>query len=230
MNRKKNTGAVVVIVAALAGLWWFTQPTFSPVKIASAPLTAKPDVVTEFQYSVDPKSPALHPPASAPMAPPPPRSPQTPSAAIPQPADPQADLKTVFPDIARLWRNGDIMKLMQTYMPDEWARMTPEWMQQAQDLEAWDKARAAINPNDRDPKEEPMAQMYEALKDQTPTFNATGDEATYFVVRHALALPAIALPPGMPPIPGLGEDPPPMTLVMVKINGKWYIKEESIQN
>jgi len=59
--------------------------------------------------------------------------------------------------------------------------------------------------------DEMSAKVYEAVVDQTPTFNAVGDVATFTV----------------PPLTDLSPDVPPelipTTVMMVKINGRWYM-------
>jgi len=60
-----------------------------------------------------------------------------------------------------------------------------------------------------------MAQAFEALENQTPTLNATGDEATY-----TYTVPTISdMDNGV--FTGTGNQ---ISWVFVKINGKWYIK------
>jgi len=120
--KSKNFILAVFIVAIMGiGLWWFIRSVIAPEKTAAAPMSA----------NVSASKPAVPPPQIAKSLVPPV---QTKSAAAKatdaatEPPDPQADLKTALPDIARLLRNGDWLIWAQTYMrPD---KLTPEVMQQ----------------------------------------------------------------------------------------------------
>ena len=51
---------------------------------------------------------------------------------------------------------------------------------------------------------------FESIKGQTPQMNAAGDEATFEFT--------------MIPPPGINAPPKVDPMVMVKVNGKWYLK------
>jgi hypothetical protein len=140
-------------------------------------------------------------PDSAPAAVPPPvaESPPNPNA------DPQADLKTALPDIVRLLREGDRVGAYKTYCPPD--ELNPRDIQQMQELLMQSLAAAAQDPGLQQlmqKNQDEFSLAFEALEDQTPTYNDAGDEATYKFAN-----------------PSEGEEP----LTFVKIDGKWYIKQ-----
>jgi hypothetical protein len=115
-------------------------------------------------------------------------------------------LSTALPDIARLLRDGDFDTLMKTYMtPDKLASMSPQDQQRMTMM-----SQMAQNPQVK-PMFDAMADAIEGLKDQTPTMNDAGDEATY----------QLSPPEGMAP-----PNTPPQPVTFVKINGQWYIKND----
>jgi hypothetical protein len=54
---------------------------------------------------------------------------------------------------------------------------------------------------------EMYAKSFDDLRNQTPTFNAAGNEATYMITRH------------------LGDVEFRSELIMIRIDGLWYMKE-----
>ncbi len=214
--KSKNLILVVLAIAVIcAGLWWLMQPsTAMPEKMAEALRPVK----VEAAKPVAP--PTIIPPVAPPIAPPTPQLDDAPVAATapsatlsPDPnvvPDPQADLKTAIADIARLIRAGDGVALYQTYTPPD--KIDSQGLQGA---EAEQVYRASRPISELQQIDEPVAEAFDALEDQTPTFNAAGDEATYvmtwpveqFSDGHVVLYPATAAP-----------------LIMVKINGKWYFE------
>jgi hypothetical protein len=69
------------------------------------------------------------------------------------------------------------------------------------------------------PMREQYAAAYEAAENQTPVFNATGDEATYI-----LDLQPYQGPRGRKGPDSMSLDERQVTLTFIKINGKWYKK------
>ncbi len=169
--------------------------------------------------TVNPATPLL----AANQVEPPKVPPATPVATLPDvtpspaaAADPQADLKTVIPYIVRLYRDNDLVTFWQTFTPpDEWAKIGPQTIQGIQEADQ-QMAALGINPEFiSNPTAQDAAQAWEALEDQTPTYNAAGDEATYlftYPTAHG---------------GGLGIQ---ATQTLIKINGRWYIKSVDAGN
>ena len=203
--RRKNFMVIVLVVAMVGlGLWWFTWPTAAvPEKMATTPMPAKAAAPAlskvEAPKSVAP--PTIAPPASNPIA-----SQRLPVSVPDTSADPQANLKTAFADIARLIRAGDTATFRETYDPP--GKLDPQQIQQMRVKQQQTAALAAQNPQLQQilqKMNEAIAQSFEAHEYQTPTYNDAGDEATYMYT-----------------VPGYQEQPTPR--VFVKINGKWYLK------
>jgi len=116
-------------------------------------------------------------------------------------------LKTAIPDIARLLRAADSVGFMKTYLPpDDLAKIDDQRLQATQ--EAGDRAGFSINPSLLKAKES-LALAVEDLESQRPTYNDAGDEASYEIL-----------------MPGFeGQEPYYLSMVFVKINGKWYSKQ-----
>jgi len=204
--KPKNFILIALLFAIIgAGLWWFMRPTEAPsVKTALVSTPAKndlPKTVTLPTQVELPKTPAV--PAKTGTA-----------AASAEPADPnddpQADLKTAIPDIARLERTGDLLGLYEIYtLPDKLYPMIIQRIRAVQQQTAIDAAGDPRLQQQLEQIREGAARTYEALETQTPTYNETGDEATYMYSAYELTHSA-----------GYG----PKTFI--KINGKWYIKPD----
>jgi hypothetical protein len=123
-------------------------------------------------------------------------------------------LKTAIPDIARLLRSGEQVAFLQTYFsPEQLNQLDPQFIERLQKKQQQEQADFAQHPEDRRVQEdhqilqqecEGAAEIYEAIEDQTPALNDTGDEATYNT--------------------SMGGTMALTTIVFVKINGKWYVK------
>jgi hypothetical protein len=123
--------------------------------------------------------------------------------------------------MARLQQAGDFMEFAQTYdTPDEWAKDEPRLIQANQNVQAGLAQHPELSTF-LQKEGEAYAQSYEALEKQTPTFNASGDEATYTYISPS----ATDLMNGV--ATGNGT---PTPLVFVKINGKWCIKRDDAGN
>ena len=123
-------------------------------------------------------------------------------------ADPQAELKTLIPEISRLFLAGNSLEIYQNYVaPSEF---DPKVVQQIHDEQSKVEAFSAQDPGLREQirvLRESMARDWEALGTQTPVMNDAGDQATYQLVMNG----------------GNGQT---LTnaVVFIKINGKWYMK------
>jgi len=211
--RPKSFALVVIILVVLAGIgiWLGLRMTeISPEKTLAVPISVKSDAPMPGNVGVGKNiaSPAM----AAPIAPPVPN----PVAALPvvapssdANADSRIELTAAFADIARLYRAGNLVGEYQTHtQPD---KVDPKQIQNWQEMQQVNEDDAARSPDfkqfiqqmfDRD------AEAYEALENETPTFNAAGDEATYDVPASTTVFA------------------PDNPIVFVKINGKWYRKQE----
>jgi len=218
MIRKKIP--LTIVFTALGGviIWWFIWQTApGPKKIAELTTPTKTAAAKQVESSII--APPIVSSSPQPIAAPAASSHSVATSPTEIGADSQTDLKTAFADMARLVRAGDMMTLVQTYTPPD--KLTPLLIQQAQTIEGMAQAQMAALPPDLPPEVqekiahpfERLARIFDSLNDQTPTFNASGDEATYLIARSA------------PPNSSSGASPAPKPLVMVKINGRWYMKD-----
>jgi hypothetical protein len=206
--KPQNIVIAVILIAAIAA------GACAPAeKVADAPKadTPAPAATTPPAPAVKPTpptptpAPAVAKPAMAPVSAPAPAPAPAADTGTASTGNPQADLSTAIPDVARLMRAGDFAMLTKTYMPpDKYASMTPQQQQQMAMM-----AAMAQSPEAK-PMFDALADSFASLKDQTPTYNDAKDEATYM-----LAPPAGMAPPNTPPQP----------VTFVKINGQWYMKD-----
>jgi len=199
---------LIVLVIALVGegLWWFMRPkAAAPEKTAEATVPAKVEA---------PKP--LAPPVIAPaVATPATKAEATPvvEAPPPNPNDPQADLKTAIPDIARLEATGDTEGVYEKYTPPD--ELDPKIIQRLRMVQQQTANVAAGNPQLQLQLQQiwnKAARAYEALENQTPTYNEAGDEATYMYSASELTGTTGSRP-----------------VTFVKINGKWYEKPPDVK-
>ena len=201
-NKILVAGAILLMVAA----WWILHLNSPPETVAAA--TTKGAVVAPAMVV------AAAPVVAAPIAPPAPKlgvasdAGTQPLAALPLDpnAESKAELNAALAKIAHLFRTGDVVGAYLALCPP--ADVDPDWIQQLQKQDREDAALVAQDPGfERDVLQStaPSAQLFESLEDQTPTFNAAGDEATY-TYRDEIS----------------NYNPQPMTFV--KINGEWYRK------
>jgi cytoskeletal protein RodZ len=204
MKAKKLALVVLVIAIVGVGIWWFIRPTTANLeKTVQALMPAKantpPAAVVEM-----PKLPPVSLNAGE-------NNPPTSSANLsPDPNDPQADLKTAIPDIVKSLRLGDILTLKKTYTPPN--KLDPQQFQQMLDNVVQAMGRMAENPDFREKMQisyDEEAKHFESFETQTPTYNATGDEASYTYTRQPL----------------FDGDETQVTQTFVKIHGKWYMKQ-----
>jgi len=213
MSTKIKTFVAVVIIAVImgGGFWWINRTTATaPANIVQAtetqtPTSAKADVLKLTTPVVQVEPPKL--PAA------------TPSSETTPPSGPDAkstaELNSAFADMARLYRDGDIAGFVQTYTEPD--KLDPAYLKRVKDnQEALRKVPAGkIPPNTQQQLQdiyEAQAKSYEELINQTPIFNAAGDEATYMITKYGA---------------GINFDRQ-TTVTFVKISGKWYIKPDPI--
>ncbi len=207
--KPKNFIWVALAVAIVGlGLWWFMRPTTAmSEKTSEAPMPAKANAPALSKVEA-PKP--IAPPSVAPLGQKPDTTPVA-ATQTPDPnADPQADLKTAISDIVRLYRTGDPVEVYKIYVqPDEFV---PDLYQEMEEHEQ----QGDQIPELQQPTQElhdTIARSWEALEDQTPTFNATGDEAIYW--KQGI----IPSPDGGYAVGGNAD-----SVTFIKINGKWYLK------
>ncbi len=194
-------GAIVLLAAAGGAFWLLHAPAPVPAQAsAPAPATVAPTPPAEV------KAPRVAMPTAAP-APVEAAAPVAAAEPATQPAptngDPQAELSTAIPDIIGLLQAGDMVGLMERYgPPDEIAKMPPEQLAQMKQ-----QMQTEMQNPQMQQMMQSMVQVFTAMKDQTPTYNAAGDRATYQVTPPAGA----SAPQGMP-----------NKISFKKIDGKWY--------
>ncbi len=188
---KPKNFILITILGAIGclGIWWFArQKEDARGESTEVPMASMPKAPNQLA----PTSPQPSPTPSVAGKP----------IATPTPdtkADPQVDLKTAIPDIARLLRAGDKAGILQTYT--EPGRVNSAQMQRLQALQQQAQGDPTLQRLN-----EAAAESYEALEALTPTYNDAGDEATYAFVMF-----------------GGGINPDTNAEVtFVKINGKWY--------
>ncbi len=198
---------ILIALAAVivgASLWWFTRPAETPEKTADVPALAKANT---------PKTAGPTTQIAQPLAPPVKIKSQTAKSADapPNSSDPQADLKTAIPEIARLVRAGDWATFRETYTSPD--KADPRDIQKMRDVQQQTEIDVSKDPKYgqfMQQQYEAMAESFEALENQTPIFSAAGNEATYQYATPAFSNGKMVQ----------GVIPEAMTFV--KINGKWY--------
>jgi len=214
---KPKNFALVILVIAIIGLviWWFMRPTIaSSGKTAEAPSLAKTDppmIATHIAQVEPPKLPPAIPNSTD---------------VVSTSADPQTDLKTAISDIARLFRDNDLTTFEKTYSPPgtfdpvKWQEQQKRAADSLQNLAAMATQHPEMQQQIQHMQQQ-MQQMqddrnqsWEVLVNETPTYNATGDEATYVFTQQAT-------PGNGPPVQAAFHK------VFIKINGKWYFKGDA---
>ncbi len=203
MKRRRLFSIGLVFLLALIGLdlWWFLRPTATaPEKTAAAastpPKIDSVKIAAPVAQVEQPKLPAVTPKPEAETI-----------ADAPSNTDPQADLETAIPDIARLLEAGDMLGLYKTYTPPD--MIDPNKIKTQLALS---QRYAGVN---RDPQQQQIlkkifdaaARSIQDLETQTPTYNATGTEATYLYTTPA----------------DIGAPIKTISKTFIKINGKWYM-------
>jgi len=208
MRPRKFSPALLVFILVLIGfgLWLFLQPTTTaPAKTAA---TATPTKIDSVRLVAAPTQ--VEPPKLSAVTP----KPETAPMATSTYADPQTDLKTAIPDLARLAEAGDWAVIDENYYPPGSIDSSIIQRTRAQQQQA--AMVAAQNPKLQQQMQQThqaAARSWAALEAQTPTYNATGDEATYM---YSVEL-------------GGGQILPPRPQTFVKINGKWYVKPPEVK-
>lgn len=146
-----------------------------------------------------------------------------PAATKPVAADnPQKDLKTAIPDIARLIKRGDFPNYTRTYLaPDKLKQMPASSIGHSLEQMVQDPALAKTSQFSDFLQQmhqilDGEAKAWEALESQTPAYNQAGDEATFTKAKLSAS----------PPYAWSEKE----TVVFVKINGLWYLKDLPMPN
>jgi hypothetical protein len=128
----------------------------------------------------------------------------TPAADQPEAPSPRAELATAIPELARLMGTQDYETLMQDFMPpEELDAMLADLGQPGQPMTLTDLAdRMRQNPT-MTQKMASASQFMVYLQTQTPTFDETGENASYKM-----------------PVVINGMD----SINFVKVDGNWYVK------
>jgi hypothetical protein len=207
MKPKNIVLAALFLIVAGLGVWYFTKLA-PPLAKAPAP-GLNPGAPKNVIPGVAPSSlsaPSGLRPGPASLA-------ATLPIAVPLTnidADPQADLKTAIPDIARLIRAGDLIAFYEKYTPPD--KFDPQQIQRIQAQQRQNASNAPHNlqmQNFLQAIKDGAAQAYDAIEFQTPTYNDAGNEATYL-----FTLPTLDGKPGKQ-----------ISRIFVKIDDKWYLKE-----
>jgi len=190
MNTRRLSDLAIIGCLAALGAWWWFAPGKDTPKPAVAAVRAHAEEELSTPLTPDP---TLTPPEPLPSPPP------TPVAPVAITADPQAELGTTIPAIIQLLANQDFKTIVENLIPPDPNR-TPEQMaamaqQMAQDPRMPQKVQATIA-------------ALQSIQFATPTYNATGDQATY--------QPSVD-PSGVP-------TDSPRILTFTKVNGRWYLK------
>jgi len=203
MKAKAPLLALLVVVAIICA-WWFLRPN-----VPAAEKTAAASTATKAET---PKLAASSTQVALPKAPPVPADPATvPADPSPDPNNPQADLKTAIPYIVNMLRLGDIFTLKTNFTAPN--TVTPQQHQERgeQLVRSMTYIASSTDPKfraDMQKLDEAQIKEYESFENQTPTYNSTGNEATYTYKDD----------------PVLDGDDFIHNVTFVKINGKWYMK------
>jgi len=195
MNLKFKIGLAAVIIAVV-GFAIYSWPTG---KSAAAAPSATP--ATNLPAALPVAKPAV---VALPVVPP--AVPSASTVASAPMGDPQAEIGTAVDDIISLLRASEILIFYEKYTPpaDE-----AKWPASHRNEYAREDAMVKANPSGGGQMES-MISGFESMKGQTPQMNAAGDEATFQFT--------------MQPPPGMDAPPRVTPMVMVKIDGKWYLK------
>ncbi|HTB63695.1 MAG TPA: sigma-70 family RNA polymerase sigma factor [Opitutales bacterium] len=194
MNLKFKIGLVAVIVL-VAVLAIFNWPAG---KSAEAALIAAPKPAAV----ASPVMLSAPPPAVATATTPSPAAGSTDAST----GNPQAEIDTAVDDIISLLRSSEILIFYEKYTsPGDKAN----WTAGPPDAYVREDAAVKANPSGGGMTES-MISGFESMKGQTPQMNAAGDEATFQFT--------------MQPPPGMDAPPRVTPMVMVKVDGKWYLK------
>jgi hypothetical protein len=212
MKSKNFMGVILVVAIAGGGIWWFMQPptaTSGKIVAAPAPTPAKADAPKPMAQAI-----GIAPPKASPLQ----AKPATTAVAsgsgadASSNADPQADLKTAIPDMARLVRVSELTWYETYTAPKD---IDPDTIKNLEDVQATTNPDTHVSVGKLN---EAFAQSYEALETQTPTYNAAGDEATYdgYISPSSRDMESGTF----------SGNGPRGSLTFIKIDGKWYKKDD----
>jgi len=205
---------LVVVVVLLAGgyaLWQFAGP--SPAETSDQPMETKAAPAPTPAPAVKPATIAP-PKAAGPVAPPVSAPAPKPVASVAQPAatttkfdlknpQPQADLNDCLEQSLQLLEAKDVLGLVKTLMPPQ---VLQQMIQAGQVASMEDAAVMYSSRADLQQRMSQLQTVMESAKGQTPEMNADGTEATFKGDPTANG-------------PSRGGD-----LVLVKVDGFWYLK------
>lgn len=180
MNARRITG-LILIAGLLAGTaWWFWPAPSVQEKPQLARLQPTPTVNE----------------AALTDAPPPDVEPLATNVPAAVSVDPQANLSTAIPDMIQILANQGTLAFMQKYMPpDQLAQMTTE-------------EQTSLMPQVQARVQVILTELL-LIGLSSPTYNATGDEATYTLTDSV----SVADNGGQV-----------RNLKLIKLNGRWYIE------
>jgi hypothetical protein len=194
---------VLALLLFAAGFgWWFFHPAADPNKLraASFPASAHP-IIPDV-------APHPAPPIAAPTLPAVAPARAASSSAPPPPkVDAQKDLSTVIPDLANLLLAGDLVAAFENYTaPDDFAQIPAERVTQVED-----QLRAIGQDPSSLQRVQVMSRVLELLRFESPEYDDAKDTASY-------ALPSLG---GLNPLPALHFE---------KVDDRWYIRRDDINN
>jgi len=198
-------GFVVILICATAALVWWLNPTADPAPEPDKATAPSPAPAAAKLAAITPPAPkpaGIVPPkvapvtqVAAPVA--------TPAPVAAKKADSQANLETAIPDLSNLLQSGDLVTAFENYtLPDDLAQIPPERV-----VEVEDQLRALVTNPQIQPRLQLISQMLDTFKGQTPTYNETGDRATY-------------------QLPGIGTGA--ATFSFQKVGDHWYISQNGM--
>ncbi|HVT82262.1 MAG TPA: hypothetical protein VHM90_16590 [Phycisphaerae bacterium] len=210
MKRREPALVVLVVILAAVGWWYAPRNRSTPEKAAQSVASAPNKVATTLSAT----PPLVAPPAASAVK-------QSEAAAdataAPDPnAFAKAELQADVREIARLKRNGDFVDFYLTYiLPDKIDQKIVEDLQKTQANAVALEARSPEATRIFQDLYDMAARSWEAMENQTPTFNPAGDEATYkFSLVDANGAVTNTLV---------------STITFIRINGKWYIKPREVK-
>jgi hypothetical protein len=222
MKTRPAVGCLIAIVAFATGLAGCSKPAAdapapAPVTTAETPAPAK----TIPPAPAPAKPPVMIPviaPAKSPLVADAPAAPPANTASRPA-TDPQKDLETALPDALSIVQSGDLKTFVLTYtLPgkdrdDFMSMLDPTQDPDFQKLSPQAQAMVLQGmPEMAKQIAQGMAQGLAAIQNETPTYNDTGDKATYKV--------------NLPPSGANSDDASPDSITFVKVNDQWFVDME----
>jgi hypothetical protein len=201
---KRRRFIILIIVLLFAGaIWWWQSPGPAPEKVATAPVASATPNTTVAPKPI-PAALQVAAPTVAPAATPAPK----PAEPTPTPAEPEAgtedqkEINTMLSSAVDQIQNGNLVDMFENFVPpDQLAEMKRNGITALEE---------ALQNKQGQPEIQIWIQVLQAMKEETPTYNDAGDQATY----------AISDPTGR----GITLRP----IVLHKVNGQWYFTATDI--